>query len=54
MYIVLKRQQNEPRYCIYIKKKLKKKNKKLLMKQNMKVKKIPYFQTDWSFNAASV
>lgn len=47
MYIVLKRQQNEPRYCIYIKKKkLKKKNKKLLMKQNMKVKKIPYFQTD--------
>lgn len=46
MYIVLKRQQNEPRYFIYIKKKLKKKNKKLLMKQNMKVKKIPYFQTD--------
>lgn len=35
------------RDTVYIlKKKLKKKNKKLLMKQNMKVKKIPYFQTD--------
>lgn len=37
---------NRDTVYIYKKKKLKKKNKKLLMKQNMKVKKIPYFQTD--------